>query len=248
MVLFSSVITTCMASVQEILDKAKSENRKVLTEFESKELLESIGIPIPRQNLVPAAQGVADVLKACQDIGYPVVMKLMSDKIVHKSDSGAVKLGIASDAEASQAFSDLMAIECQDDAKAISIQQMAKKPIAEIIVGSLQDPQFGATIMFGIGGVLVEIMKDVAFRIAPISDFDADEMLHEIKGFKILDGYRGNPRADLEAIKDVLKKVAKLAYDYPQIGEMDLNPLFTYAQGIMAVDARIILKDAAASE
>ena len=119
---------------------------------------------------------------------------------------------------------------------------MAKKPIAEIIVGSLQDPQFGPTIMFGIGGVLVEIMKDVSFRIAPITDYDADEMIHEIKGFKILDGYRGGSKSDLDAIKDLLKRVADSAYNHQEIAEMDLNPVFTYSEGIKCVDARIILK------
>lgn len=231
-----------MATVEEILTRVKSEHRTVLTEFESKQLLESVGLPIPAQDLVPAKQGVSAVVESCAKIGYPVVMKLMSDKIVHKSDSGAVKLNIQSDEDAKKAFEELMAIECEDDQKAISVQQMAKPPIAEIIIGSLQDPQFGATVMFGIGGVLVEVMKDVSFRIAPISDFDADEMLHEIKGFKILDGYRGKPQADFEAIKETLKKVARLAYDHPEIAEMDLNPLFTYADGILAVDARIILK------
>ncbi|MCF2139682.1 MAG: acetate--CoA ligase family protein [Candidatus Lokiarchaeota archaeon] len=231
-----------MATVEEILSRAKNDNRTVLTEFESKELLNIIGIPIPSQKLVPVSEGLEKILEACSQIGYPVVMKLMSDKIVHKSDSGAVKLNIQSESDAKSAFNDLMSIECNDDQKAISIQQMAKPPIAEIIIGSLQDPQFGATVMFGIGGILVEVMKDVAFRIAPISDFDADEMIHDIKGFKILDGYRGNPPADLDAIKDTLKKVAQLAYDHPEIAEMDLNPLFTYADGILAVDARIILK------
>jgi acetate---CoA ligase (ADP-forming) subunit beta len=232
-----------MATVEEIIAKVQNENRKILTEFESKELLQTIGIKIPKQSLVLASKGEAEVVKTCDGIGYPLVMKLMSDKIVHKSDSGAVKLGIQDAASVQNAFAELMAIECVDDTKAISVQEMASKPIAEIIIGSLQDPQFGATVMFGIGGVLVEVMKDVSFRIAPISDFDADEMIHEIKGFMILDGYRGNDKADFEAIKDTLKKVAQLAYDHPEIAEMDLNPLFTYKDGIVAVDGRIILKD-----
>ncbi|MHA1522030.1 MAG: acetate--CoA ligase family protein [Promethearchaeota archaeon] len=231
-----------MVTVEEILTRVKSENRTVLTEFESKELLATIGIPIPGQALVPVKDGVDAITTSCSTIGYPVVMKLMSDKIVHKSDSGAVKLNIKTEEEAKTAFNELVAIECEDETKAISVQQMAKSPITEIIIGSLQDPQFGATVMFGIGGILVEVMKDVSFRIAPISDFDAEEMLHEIKGFKILDGYRGKPQADFQAIKETLKKVAQLAYDHPEIAEMDLNPLFTYADGILAVDARIILK------
>ncbi|MHA1673765.1 MAG: acetate--CoA ligase family protein [Promethearchaeota archaeon] len=231
-----------MVTVEKILTRVKSENRTVLTEFESKELLATIGIPIPGQALVPVKDGMDAILTSCTQVGYPVVMKLMSDKIVHKSDSGAVKLNISTEEEVKAAFNELVAIECEDDTKAISVQQMAKSPITEIIIGSLQDPQFGATVMFGIGGILVEVMKDVSFRIAPISDFDADEMLHEIKGFTILDGYRGKPQADFEAIKETLKKVAQLAYDHPEIAEMDLNPLFTYSDGILAVDARIILK------
>ena len=119
---------------------------------------------------------------------------------------------------------------------------MAKKPITEVIIGSTQDPQFGPTIMFGIGGIMVELMKDVAFRIAPITDYDADEMIHEIKGFKLLDGFRGSPKADLIAIKEILKKVADLAFKHQEISEMDLNPVFTYPAGVKCVDARIILK------
>ncbi len=231
-----------MATVDETISRVRGEHRTVLTEFEAKELLTALHIPIPPQKLIPPSAGKAAVLKACQEIGYPVVMKLMSDKIVHKTDAGAVKLGLNTPAAAEQAFQELIQIECEDPQKAISVQKMASKPVTEIIIGSLQDPQFGATVMFGIGGVLVEIMKDVAFRIAPITDYDADEMIHDIKGFKLLDGYRGNPKADLDAIKETLKKVAQFAFDHPEIQEMDLNPLFIYAKGILAVDARIILK------
>ena len=119
---------------------------------------------------------------------------------------------------------------------------MADKPIAEIIIGSISDPQFGPAIMFGIGGVLVEVMKDVSFRIAPISDYDADEMIHEIKGFPLLNGFRGREKADLEAIKDSLKKISELVWNHQEINEMDLNPLFVYNDGILAVDGRVILK------
>ena len=229
--------------VNEIISKVKAEGRTILTEFEAKELLAAIDIPIPQQSLVLASKGVEEILKQCESIGYPVVMKLMSDKIVHKSDAGAVKLGIADAVSAKQAVSELLAIECGDSTKAISIQQMAPPPIAEIIIGSISDPQFGPAIMFGIGGVLVEIMKDVSFRIAPISDYDAEEMLHEIKGFQLLDGFRGRDVADFEAIKDALKKISTLVWEHQEIAEMDLNPLFTYKDGILAVDARIILKE-----
>ena len=226
--------------IETILAKAKEESRSVLTEFESKELLQAIDLPVPKQVLVSESGSGDELQKACETVGFPIVMKLMAEDVVHKSDVGAVKLNIKTLEDAKNAFSELMKIRSQKEKK-VSIQEMAKEPIAEIIIGSLQDAQFGPTVMFGIGGVLVEVMKDVAFRIAPISDFDADEMIHEIKGFKILDGYRGKAPADLEAIKSVLKKIATLAFEHQVIKEMDLNPVFVYENGLKIVDARIIL-------
>jgi acyl-CoA synthetase (NDP forming) len=230
-----------MSAVDTIIGKLKAEKKTVLTEFEAKEVLKEVGIPVTKQILVSQLDNASELLQACEKIGYPVVLKLMAEDVIHKSDVGAVRLNIKTPAEAEAAFKDLIAIPSKG-VKAISVQEMATKPIAEIIIGSLQDAQFGPTVMFGIGGVLVEIMKDVAFRIAPITDFDADEMVTEIKGFKLLDGYRGQPKADLEAIKDALKKVADLAFTHQEIAEMDLNPIFVYPTGLKAVDARIILK------
>ena len=232
-----------MGDVEEIIKKAKGENRKVLTEFESKELLSSLDLPVTTQILVAEDEGPEGVKTACEKIGFPVVMKLIAADVVHKSDVGAVKLNISSNEEAQNAFNELMQIK-SESAKSVSVQEMAKEPVAEIIVGSLQDAQFGPTVMFGIGGVLVEVMEDVSFRIAPIKDFDADEMIHEIKGFKLLDGYRGKPPADLESIKELLKAISELAYKHQDISEMDLNPVFAYKDGLKIVDARIILKDA----
>ncbi len=231
-----------MNKVKEIIDTAKSEDRNVLTEFESKELIKSLDLPITEQILVGEDEGFEGVKKACSTIGYPVVMKLIAEDVVHKSDVGAVKLNIGDEDDAKSAFDELMKIESQAK-KSISVQEMAKEPVAEIIVGSLQDAQFGPTVMFGIGGVLVEVMEDVSFRIAPINDFDADEMVHEIKGFKILDGYRGKPPADLDSIKHVLKEISELVYEHQEISEMDLNPVFAYEDGLKIVDARIILNN-----
>jgi len=230
-----------MATVENIFTKVKNENRTILTEYESKQLLETIGIPIPRQKRVLASDGIDNVVEACEEIQYPVVMKLMSDEIYYKSDSGAVKLGIENQTGVQKAYDELMAIECDDANKGISIQELEGKPIAEIIIGAIRDPQFGPTVMLGLGGIMVEVMKDVSFRVAPISDFDSEEMLHELKSYAILDGYRGNDKADLEAIKETLKKIAQLVYDYPEISELDINPLFVYKDRIIAVDARIII-------
>ena len=226
------------SSKSNIIRNAIAENKKVLTEFEAKEFLNEFKLPITSQKLVDDIDGAKT---AAKEIGFPIVMKLMAEDIVHKSDVGAVKLNIKDDSELEKAFNELMAIDAKTEKK-ISIQEMAPEPIAELIIGTLQDPQFGPAIMFGIGGILVEIMKDVSFRISPITEFDANEMIHEIKAFKILDGYRGKPKADLNALVKLLVTISKLSMDYLKIDQMDLNPIFIYESGIKIVDARIILK------
>jgi len=226
-------------TVATILEKAKAGKRKVLTEFESKQVLADIGMPVTVQELATTKEAC---VAAATKIGYPVVMKLMAEDIVHKSDAGAVVLNVQDKAGVEATFAKLMAIESKSE-KRISVQEMAPKPITEIIIGLTTDPQFGPALMFGIGGILVEIMKDVSFRIAPITEFDADEMVHEIKGFPLLNGYRGAPKADLAAVKALLQKVSQFAIDYPDVDQMDLNPVFTYAKGVKIVDARIVLRD-----
>jgi len=228
-----------MSKSTEIIKNYLSQGKKVLTEFESKELLEKIGISITKQKLTSDKN---DTVKFADEIGYPVVMKLMADDVVHKSDAGAVKLNIQNKDEIEKSFDELMSIPSKSEKK-INIQKMADEPITEIIIGMTTDPQFGPALMFGIGGILVELLEDVSFRIAPIEKFDANEMIHEIKGFPLLDGFRGKPKADIDAIIDALLKVSDLVIQNPEIYEMDLNPIFVYNSGIVCVDARIILKD-----
>ncbi len=225
-------------SIAELLKKKLDTGQTVLTEFESKELLSEIGLPIPSQKLTKTKE---ETISAAEEIGYPVVMKLMAEDVVHKSDTGAVKLNIKSKEEVEQAFNELMKIQAQSE-KLISIQKMASEPITELIIGMTTDAQFGPALMFGIGGILVELLEDVSFRIAPITEYDAKEMIHEIKGFPILDGYRGKPKADIDAIVDALLKISDLVVKNEEIFEMDLNPVFIYDKGISCVDARIILK------
>jgi acyl-CoA synthetase (NDP forming) len=225
-------------NITEVLKKKINTGQNVLTEFESKELLKEIGIAIPAQKLTKTKE---DTIVAAQEIGYPVVMKLMAEDVVHKSDTGAVKLNIKNKDEAEKAFNDLMKIESQSEKK-ISVQKMADEPITELIIGMTTDAQFGPALMFGIGGILVELLEDVSFRIAPITDYDAKEMIHEIKGFPILNGYRGKPKADIDAIVDTLLKISELVTKNEEIYEMDLNPVFIYQKGLICVDARIILK------
>jgi acyl-CoA synthetase (NDP forming) len=225
-------------NIAEVLKKKIDSGQNVLTEYESKELLKEIEIPVPNQKLTKTKE---ETLKAAEQIGYPVVLKLMAEDVVHKSESGAVKLNLKNKQDAEKAFDDLMKIPSQKE-KRISVQQMAKEPITELIIGMTTDAQFGPALMFGIGGILVELLEDVSFRIAPITEYDANEMIHEIKGFPILNGYRGKPKADIKAIVDILLKISDLVIKNEEINEMDLNPVFIYDKGVMCVDARIILK------
>ncbi len=226
-------------NIAEIIKKKIDSDETVLTEFESKELLEEIGIQVPAQKLTASKE---ETVKAAEEIGLPVVMKLMAEDIVHKSDTGAVKLNIKTTEEVEIAYDELMNIPTQK-AKRISVQKMADEPITELIIGMTTDPQFGPALMFGIGGILVELLEDVSFRIAPVTEYDCREMIKEIKGFPILDGYRGKPKADINAIVDVLMKISDLVIKYEEINELDLNPVFIYEKGLICVDARIILKN-----
>ncbi len=225
-------------NISELLKKKLEVNQTVLTEFESKELLKEIGISIPEQKLTSTKE---ETVSAAKSIGFPIVLKLMAEDIIHKSDTGAVKLNIKNEEETANAFEELMKIPSQAE-KLISVQKMADEPITELIIGMTTDAQFGPALMFGIGGILVELLEDVSFRIAPITEYDAREQIHEIKGFPILDGYRGKPKADIEAIVQTLLKVSDLVIKHEEIYEMDLNPVFIYNKGLICVDARIILK------
>jgi acyl-CoA synthetase (NDP forming) len=224
--------------ISELLKNKLESNQTVLTEFESKNLLKEIGIPIPEQELAITKEETITVAKK---IGFPVVLKLMAEDIVHKSDTGAVKLNINNEVEIADAYDELMKIPSQSE-KSISVQKMADEPITELIIGMTTDAQFGPALMFGIGGILVELLEDVSFRIAPITEYDAREQIHEIKGFPILDGYRGKPKADLDAIVKTLLTISDLVIKHEEINEMDLNPVFIYENGLVCVDARIILK------
>ena len=225
-------------NISELLKNKLESNQTVLTEFESKNLLKEIGIPIPEQELAITKEETITVAKK---IGFPVVLKLMAEDIVHKSDTGAVKLNINSEVEIANAYDELMKIPSQSE-KSISVQKMADEPITELIIGMTTDAQFGPALMFGIGGILVELLEDVSFRIAPITEYDAREQIHEIKGFPILDGYRGKPKADIDAIVKTLLKISDFVIKHEEINEMDLNPVFIYENGLVCVDARIILK------
>jgi acyl-CoA synthetase (NDP forming) len=224
-----------------IIDQARTQGRKILTEVESKQLLEEAGVPTARARLATSRDAA---VQAARDIGFPVVLKVVSPQITHKTDVGGVKLDLKSAEEVAAAFDEIMAAarRAAPDAAidGVSVQQMAR-PGIEVIVGVSTDPQFGPVIMFGLGGVLVEVLKDVSFRIIPIAPRDARQMIREIKGFPLLEGYRGQEPADLAALESLLLRVSEFVEKQPEVSELDLNPIFAYKDGALAVDARIVL-------
>ena len=225
-----------------ILDKAKTEKRTVLTEFESKKLLGQAGIPVVETRLVRTKRETISVSK---EMGFPVVLKITSPDIVHKSDSGGVKLGIANATQASKAYSEIMSSIKQKYPGAIihglTVQKMAP-PGIQVIVGMNKDPQFGPVLMFGLGGILVELLKDVSFSIVPVTKRDAAEMIREIKGYPLLEGYRGQEPANIDALQDIIVKVSQFVERTPEVKELDLNPIFAYRDKAVSVDARIVLE------
>ena len=179
-----------------------------------------------------------------KELGFPVVLKVISADVIHKSDSGGVRLGLANSTQVGRAYSDIMSSVRQRHPQAtiqgISVQPMAP-PGIEVIIGMSTDPQFGPVIMFGLGGVLVEILKDVSFRIVPVTRRDAAEMVREIKGYPILAGFRGQKPASVPALEELIVKVSQFIERNPQIRELDLNPVFAYENKAVAVDARVVL-------
>jgi len=218
----------------------KSQN--LLTEVESKELLKKAGIPVVETKL---AQNKKEAVSISKEMGFPVVLKISSPDVVHKSDSGGVKLGLANAAQVGKAYGEIVAsvkrAYPEAQIQGVSVQAMAPSGV-EVIVGMSKDAQFGPVLMFGLGGILVEVLKDVSFRIVPVTERDAREMVKEIKGYPVLQGYRGQKPASIPALEELIVKVSQFVEKNPQIKELDLNPIFAYPDKAVAVDARIILE------
>ncbi len=228
----------------DILGRARKEGRALLTEIESKELLKEAGIPVVEAKL---ARTKAEAIALSKKSGFPVVLKVMSPEIVHKSDIGGVKLGLQNAAQVGRAYSEIIVSVKKNFPKAkiqgVSIQRMAR-PGVEVIIGMTKDAQFGPVLMFGLGGILVEVLKDVAFKIVPLTKRDAHEMIREIKGYPVLEGYRGQEPADIPFLESLLLKVSDFVDKNSEIKELDLNPIFAYKDKAVAVDARVILEPA----
>jgi len=226
--------------MHQIIEKAKKEKRSLL-ETEAKELLREYGIPVPDFKLIKSEDEIVGLAK---EINFPIVMKIVSPDIIHKTEAGGVKVGIKDEKEAKAAYQDIIykVKKYKKEAKISGIIAYSMIPQGtEIIIGMMKDPHFGPVIMFGLGGIFVEILKDISFRILPLEERDAEEMISEIKGYQILKGIRGETPKDVKSIRDVLMKISQLVMDNPEIKEIDLNPVFLFNQGLQVVDARMIL-------
>jgi succinyl-CoA synthetase beta subunit len=212
-------------------------------ELATKNALRHAGIPTVTTVL---AQGRDDAVRIAGELGYPVAFKIASPDIVHKSDVGGVRLGIGTPSEASARYDELLS-EVERRAphariEGVTVQSMAPPGGLELVIGARQDPQFGPVVMFGLGGVLVEVLADVTLGVAPLTTHDCTEMVRRIKGFPLLTGYRGRPAANVREIEKLIMKVSDFVVGRPDLEELDLNPLLAYPDGNLVVDARMSVR------
>jgi acetyl-CoA synthetase (ADP-forming) len=222
----------------ETLDKALKEGRNTLSEYESKVILASYQIPITREMM---AESSDEVIAAAHEIGYPVVMKGCAPDITHKTEKGLIRTDIRDDREALDTFNDIMAGMNGIKGAAALVQEMIRGK-RELVVGLIRDPQFGPCVMFGLGGIFTEILKDVSFRLAPLEKRDALEMMGEIKAHKILDAIRGMDAVDREILSEMLINVGRIGTENDTIKEIDINPVIISGSRPIAVDALIVLE------
>jgi acyl-CoA synthetase (NDP forming) len=232
-------------SIEEKLLEIRKD-RRVLVETESKEILEQWGIPIVPCEVATSRE---EALRLAHSIQFPVVLKTLSPDIIHKTEAGGVKLNLTTDKDVRSGFDEIIESSKRNFPSAkvfgVTVQKMVSG--IEVVIGVTKDPQFGHVLMFGMGGVGVALLKDTTFRLIPIDAVDADEMIRDIKGFPLLKGYR-SWRADLEGLARILMKVSDLIMAYPDIGEMDLNPVITSPSGSVVADARISLAEGNSSK
>lgn len=227
--------------VEQIFARVRSDGRKNLLEEEGQEVLKAYGVPLPKSILAAKEK---EALVAAKKIGYPVVMKIASPQIIHKSDAGGVKVGMKTPQEVKAAFKEIIKNAKKYDKKAVIkgvlVQEMVKGG-KETIVGSKQEPGFGPVVMFGMGGIYVEVLKDVTFRITPTTNLEADEMISSIKTHKLLQGVRGEKPSDVQKLSECIQKISQLVTDFEEIKELDLNPVLVFekGKGCKVVDVRI---------
>lgn len=229
--------------ISEIFSKAILSNRTFLMEHESKTILEAFAIPFPKYIIAKSGEEAAE---AAEKLGYPVVLKILSPSIIHKSDCGGVLLNLNNKDEVKHGYDTIInsvsKIACSTEITGVIVYKMVPTGVIELIIGASYDNQFGHFIMVGAGGIFVELLKDVSIRLAPISEADGEEMINELKSYPILSGFRGGKKADVEAATKILVKVSSLIISYPNIVELDLNPVMVYEKGACVIDARIIIR------
>ncbi len=227
--------------VDDIIKQTKSEGRS-LFEPEAYRILEKYDIPVPKWGMASTDD---ELHERCESVGYPAVIKVISPQIVHKSDANALILNLNSYEEVKAAYIELMRgmdeIDPNLDIRGVLVSEMM--PVGrEVIIGMTRDPQFGPAVLIGLGGIFVEVLNDVAYRVTPVTEKDARQMIEAINGYPLLKGVRNLEPSDIDTLVDIIQKVSMLADDEPDIAELDLNPVLVYGKGACAVDARIILK------
>jgi len=234
-----------LKAAKKVIDGAKADGRYAIGDAEAWDILKAYGLKIPKSSL---AKNADEAVELASELGYPVVMKIASPDILHKTDVGGVKVGLESADQVRDAF-DLMIYRTErflPEAQiwGCQVQEMAPPGGLEVLIGMNRDPQFGPLVTFGLGGIYVEALKDVTFRVAPFTRLDAQAMLSEIRSKALLDGVRGKPAVDKDAIVDVLLRMGQLVQDFPEIAEFDINPLIVYQkeQGAIAIDMRLVLE------
>lgn len=237
-----------MKEAKKIFKNALAEGRTFVLEHEAKDIMKTYGIPVPPYSTAKTAD--ESVTKA-KRIGFPVVLKILSKDVLHKSDAGGVKINLKNEDEVRKAFNEIIENAKRygqekgidvDLSRGVFISDFADMG-TEIIVGVTKDPQFGHALMAGLGGIFVEVLKDVSFRLIPFTESDAREMLKELKAYKILEGIRGEAPRDVDALVKIMLSVSKMVEENPEITELDCNPTFVYSagKGALVVDARILI-------
>jgi acetyltransferase len=233
-------------AAEKVIAQARSEGRLQLSQSESLEVFEAYGLPVPPFSTAATAE---EAKAAAEKIGYPIAMKILSNDISHKFDVGGVKLSLESAEDVEQAFKDMLqtvGANCPDaKLDGALLQRMVPKG-TETIIGMKRDKQFGPVVMFGLGGTFVEAFKDVTFRLAPVRELGAQHMVESIRAHKLLEGFRGQPPADLAVVVECIERVSQLSLDLDAVDELDANPLIVYprGQGAAVADARLVLKPA----
>jgi acetate---CoA ligase (ADP-forming) len=237
----SGIKTSSESKTRKLFLNIQKKSSPILDEIQCKTILKGVGVKV---TLPVLATSKKKAVAAAEKIGYPVAMKIVSPQISHKSDIGGVKLKLQNRAQIGAAYDEIMGAVKKKEPKAVvdgvSVQKMAEAGL-ELVIGMTKDPQFGPMLMFGLGGTAVEVLKDVAFRIAPLTREDARDMIQQVKGYPLLKGFRGQPAVDINYLEELLMKLSAFIVENPEIKEMDINPLIAYKKGAMAVDARIVL-------